>query len=111
MNGTPIRLGKCSPVRIGVPSKLVRLPNAQRRAGHPRSSPPPLRGDCLPDGRHWAFCNLSNYPSYMTAWKLLYGDETASLIVALYCTVHADVGCRFFVPPYNRITVTVACVL
>ncbi|MDR1925967.1 MAG: hypothetical protein LBQ66_16485 [Planctomycetaceae bacterium] len=27
------------PTRLGVPSKLVWLPNAQRRAGRPRSSP------------------------------------------------------------------------
>ncbi|MDR1925324.1 MAG: hypothetical protein LBQ66_13220 [Planctomycetaceae bacterium] len=27
------------PNRLGVPSKLVRFPNAQRRAGRPRSSP------------------------------------------------------------------------
>ncbi|MDR1923576.1 MAG: hypothetical protein LBQ66_04295 [Planctomycetaceae bacterium] len=42
MNGTPKRFGKCSTTRLGVPSKLVRFPNAQRRAGRPRSSPPSL---------------------------------------------------------------------
>ncbi|MDR1924578.1 MAG: hypothetical protein LBQ66_09390 [Planctomycetaceae bacterium] len=40
----PKRIGKCSPTRLGVPSKLVRLPNTLRRAGRPRSSPFPLRG-------------------------------------------------------------------
>ncbi|MDR1923301.1 MAG: hypothetical protein LBQ66_02910 [Planctomycetaceae bacterium] len=32
------------PTRFGVQFKLVRFYYAQRRAGHPRSSPPPLRG-------------------------------------------------------------------
>ncbi|MDR1924351.1 MAG: hypothetical protein LBQ66_08250 [Planctomycetaceae bacterium] len=32
--------------RFGVPFKLVWFYYAQRRAGHPRSSPPPLRGNC-----------------------------------------------------------------
>jgi hypothetical protein len=35
------------PTRLGVPSKLVRFPNAQRRAGRPRSSPSPLRGEFM----------------------------------------------------------------
>ncbi|MDR1924209.1 MAG: hypothetical protein LBQ66_07535, partial [Planctomycetaceae bacterium] len=39
-------VGKCFPTRLGVSSKLVRFPNAQRRAGRPRSSPSPLRGNC-----------------------------------------------------------------
>ncbi|MDR1924420.1 MAG: hypothetical protein LBQ66_08595 [Planctomycetaceae bacterium] len=34
------------PTHLGVQFKLVWFPNAQRRAGHPRSSPPPLRGNC-----------------------------------------------------------------
>ncbi|MDR1924990.1 MAG: hypothetical protein LBQ66_11520 [Planctomycetaceae bacterium] len=38
---------KCSPTRFGVPSKLVWFPNAQRRAGRPRSSPSPLRGGLI----------------------------------------------------------------
>ncbi|MDR1925785.1 MAG: hypothetical protein LBQ66_15570 [Planctomycetaceae bacterium] len=35
-----------SPNRFGVPFKLVRCYNTQRRAGRPRSSPSPLRGYC-----------------------------------------------------------------
>ncbi|MDR1923650.1 MAG: hypothetical protein LBQ66_04675 [Planctomycetaceae bacterium] len=35
-----------SPTRLGVQFKLVRFYYAQRRAGRPRSSPSPLRGNC-----------------------------------------------------------------
>ncbi|MDR1923026.1 MAG: hypothetical protein LBQ66_01530 [Planctomycetaceae bacterium] len=42
------------PNRFGVQFKLVRFYYAQRRAGRPRSSPSPLRGDCLPVGRRRA---------------------------------------------------------
>ncbi|MDR1924571.1 MAG: hypothetical protein LBQ66_09355 [Planctomycetaceae bacterium] len=34
------------PTRFGVQFKLVRFYYAQRRAGRPRSSPSPLRGNC-----------------------------------------------------------------
>ncbi|MDR1925146.1 MAG: hypothetical protein LBQ66_12310 [Planctomycetaceae bacterium] len=34
------------PNRFGVQFKLVRFYDAQRRAGRPRSSPSPLRGNC-----------------------------------------------------------------
>ncbi|MDR1923087.1 MAG: hypothetical protein LBQ66_01840, partial [Planctomycetaceae bacterium] len=34
------------PIRFGVQFKLVRFYYAQRRAGRPRSSPSPLRGNC-----------------------------------------------------------------
>ncbi|MDR1925850.1 MAG: hypothetical protein LBQ66_15900 [Planctomycetaceae bacterium] len=35
------------PTCFGVQFKLVRFYYAQRRAGHPRSSPPPLRGELM----------------------------------------------------------------
>ncbi|MDR1923161.1 MAG: hypothetical protein LBQ66_02210 [Planctomycetaceae bacterium] len=35
------------PTRFGVPFKLVRSYYAQRRAGRPRSSPSPLRGELV----------------------------------------------------------------
>ncbi|MDR1923223.1 MAG: hypothetical protein LBQ66_02520 [Planctomycetaceae bacterium] len=35
------------PTRFGVQFKLVRFYYAQRRAGRPRSSPLPLRGNCV----------------------------------------------------------------
>ncbi|MDR1924869.1 MAG: hypothetical protein LBQ66_10890 [Planctomycetaceae bacterium] len=53
------------PTRLGVPSKLVRFYNAQRRAGRPRSSPFPLRGNffSLPrSGEH----NVGGKPPSLT---------------------------------------------
>jgi hypothetical protein len=43
--GTPRRVGEHLPTRFGVPFKLVRFYYTQRRAGRPRSSPSPLRGE------------------------------------------------------------------
>ncbi|MDR1923090.1 MAG: hypothetical protein LBQ66_01855 [Planctomycetaceae bacterium] len=54
MNGTSKRVGKCSPTRLGVPSKLIRFPNAQRRAGRPRSSPRRFAA---------AFANIKAFPA------------------------------------------------
>ncbi|MDR1925333.1 MAG: hypothetical protein LBQ66_13265 [Planctomycetaceae bacterium] len=42
------------PNRFGVQFQLVRFYYTQRRAGRPRSSPSPLRGNCR-RCRHWAF--------------------------------------------------------
>jgi hypothetical protein len=52
------------PTRLGVQFKLVWFYYALRRAGCPRSSPSPLRGNCLPVGRRRAgwFCRcVSRY--------------------------------------------------
>ncbi|MDR1923631.1 MAG: hypothetical protein LBQ66_04580 [Planctomycetaceae bacterium] len=42
------------PTCLGVQFQLIRFYYTLRRAGRPRSSPLPLRGDCLPVGRRMA---------------------------------------------------------
>jgi hypothetical protein len=73
------------PTRLGVPSKLVRFPNAQRRAGRPRSSPSPLRGNC-------------RLPPTLVVWYIdtfsapivgEYADATARRSVTYLDRVHA----------------------
>ncbi|MDR1926038.1 MAG: hypothetical protein LBQ66_16845 [Planctomycetaceae bacterium] len=46
MEGTPRCVGEHLPTHFGVQFKLVRFYYTQRRAGRPRSSPLPLRGNC-----------------------------------------------------------------
>ncbi|MDR1923638.1 MAG: hypothetical protein LBQ66_04615 [Planctomycetaceae bacterium] len=47
LEGTPRRVGGYLPTRLGVQFKLVRFYYALRRAGRPRSSPLPLRGELM----------------------------------------------------------------
>ncbi|MDR1924479.1 MAG: hypothetical protein LBQ66_08890 [Planctomycetaceae bacterium] len=45
LEGTPRRVGEHLPTCLGVQFKLFWFYYTQRRAGCPRSSPPPLRGE------------------------------------------------------------------
>jgi hypothetical protein len=47
LEGTPRCIGEHLPNRFGVQFKLVWFYYAQRRAGRPRSSPFPLRGELM----------------------------------------------------------------
>ncbi|MDR1923361.1 MAG: hypothetical protein LBQ66_03210 [Planctomycetaceae bacterium] len=47
LEGPPRCVGEHWPPRFGVQFQLVRFYSAQRRAGRPRSSPSPLRGELM----------------------------------------------------------------
>ncbi|MDR1923198.1 MAG: hypothetical protein LBQ66_02395 [Planctomycetaceae bacterium] len=47
MEGTPRRVGEHLPKHFGIPFQLFWFYYTQRRAGHPRSSPFPLRGNLM----------------------------------------------------------------
>jgi hypothetical protein len=56
----PRRVGEHLPIRLGVPFKLFWFYYTQRRAGHPRSSPSPLRGELM-------WYNKGGMPAFLSA--------------------------------------------